>query len=665
MHKQKYAFLRIFAHRKEKTNNRSMQTNHSMPTQSTPLADLQRQQTLLQQEFDYEKAMYREQTERTGLARRIQQGVCWYPLLVGKRYYNSLNQLVVEVERREAQEVEHSFEYGRPVCFFTLGTNEQVHYLNFSAVISYVQENRMVVVLPSLAALLDLERADRLGVQLYFDETSYRTMLDALRSVSAAKGNRLAHLRDVLLGQTPAGRRDLFPLRFPYLNSSQEAAVNHVLAAREVAIVHGPPGTGKTTTLVEAIYETLHRENQVLVCAQSNTAVDWIAEKLVDRGIPVLRIGNPTRVNDKMLSFTYERRFEAHPDYPELWSIRKAIRETRRSDADRDTVRNRLSRLRQRATELEIKIDAELFDEARVVASTLVGSANRVLTNRHFTSLFIDEAAQALEAACWIAIARADRVVLAGDHHQLPPTIKCPEAARAGLNRTLMQKVTERKPDVVSLLDIQYRMNDAIMRFPSRWFYHGALRSAPDVRHRGILEWDTPVVWFDTAACGFEEQSPADSLSRVNREEAALLVRLLQQYMERIGRERLLDERIDFGIISPYKSQVQYLRSLIRKQAFFRPFRELITVHTVDGFQGQERDVIFISLVRANDTGQIGFLSDLRRMNVAITRARMKLAIVGDAPTLTRHAFYRALFDYIQEEGQVVPVVPPEAETIR
>lgn len=626
---------------------------------------MQHQLDLLQKEFDYEKEMYREQTERTGIHRRIQQGLCWYPVLPGRSYYNSLNQLVIEIERREDKEIEHNFEYGRPVCFFTTGASGKPEYLNFSAVISYVQDDRMVVVLPSPSALFDIQGKSEIGVQLYFDETSYKTMFSALSAVIGAKGNRLAYLRDVLLGKTPAGRRTLFPIRFPWLNGSQEEAVNHVLAAKDVSIVHGPPGTGKTTTLVEAIYETLHRENQVMVCAQSNTAVDWIAEKLVDRGINVLRIGNPTRVNDKMLSFTYERRFESHPDYAELWGIRKAIREIqsnlkKKSHSEKETARNRLSRLRFRVTELEVKIDAELFAEARVVACTLVGSANRVLMNRNFTSLFIDEAAQALEAACWIAIGKADRVILAGDHHQLPPTIKCIEAARGGLDCTLMQKVTDSKPEVVSLLKTQYRMHDDIMRFPSHWFYNDELLSAPEVKHRGILEYDTPVVWLDTADCHFTEDQLADSMSRINKDEANLLVSTLQTYIGKIGKERVLDESIDFGLISPYKSQVHYIRGLIKRNAFFKPFRRLITVHTVDGFQGQERDVIMISLVRANEKGQIGFLGDLRRMNVAITRARMKLIILGDAPTMTRHAFYKALFQYIRQNGQVITLTPEE-----
>lgn len=616
--------------------------------------DLLKQTELLQKEYEYEKALYCRQSQQTGLYKRVQQGVCWYPLEVGKHYYNSLNQLVVEVRRTDSDDTEHTFEYGRPVCFFKVGNDGQLKYMNFSAAVSYVHENLMLVVLPGLQALSEIMMAPDLGIQLFFDDTSYKTMFTALREVGAAKDNRTASLREALLGTTPIAVRGMTILRIPWLNDSQQEAVNKVLCARDVAVVHGPPGTGKTTTLVEAVYETLHRENQVLVCAQSNTAVDWISEKLTDRGVNVLRIGNPTRVNDKMLSFTYEQRFEAHPDYPELWKIRKALREVggrlrKAGKADRSGLQNQMAKLRLRATELEIRIDRELFTEARVVACTLVGAASRVLERKRFSSLFIDEAAQAIEAACWIAINKADRVILAGDHCQLPPVIKCVEAARGGLDRTLLQKVLLRRPECVSLLKVQYRMHEDIMRFSSRWFYHNELQAAPEVRDRGILDFDTAISWIDTSEFDFSEKCVGEGVGRMNAGEAELLLNQLKVYMQRIGEARILEENIDFGVISPYRAQVQYLRQLIRKDAFFRPFRRLITVHTVDGFQGQERDVIYISLVRANENGKIGFLRDLRRMNVAITRARMKLLILGDVPTLTRHPFYRELFEYVEE----------------
>lgn len=621
------------------------------PCIKSPVLYLQHQYELLQIEYEYEKEQFKQQTELMGIGRKIKRGMCWYPLNLGRNYYNTLNQLVIEVERREDKDIEHQFEYGRPVCFFTQDVSGKLNYLNFVATVNYVDEDRMVVILPSVDALLALQSKEVVGVQLYFDETSYRLMFEALKQVIGAKNNRLAELRDIFHGTQPASTFSFHPLRFPWLNATQEEAVNKVLHAKDVAIVHGPPGTGKTTTLVEAVYETLHRENQVLVCAQSNMAVDWISEKLVDRGVSVLRIGNPSRVNDKMLSFTYERRFESHPDYPQLWSIRKAIRELyarSRKGAEREAVRQKINSLKDRATELEIRINESLFSEARVIACTLVGSANRLLTGQKFGTLFIDEAAQALEAACWIPIRKADRVILAGDHCQLPPTVKAPEALRAGLGHTLMQTIVKSKPDTVSLLKLQYRMNDEIMRFSSEWFYGGMLQSAPEVKYRSILDFDTPIEWINTEGLDCNEEFIGENYGRINKSEAELSIEQLKGYITKIGRERFLDERIDVGMISPYKAQVQYLRRLVRNDAFFKPYRQAITINTVDGFQGQERDVILISLVRANEEGQIGFLNDLRRMNVAITRARMKLIILGDASTLTRHAFYKKLYTYIE-----------------
>lgn len=621
-----------------------------MPT--SPSLHLQEQLRLLRMEYNYEKEEFQRQSETMGIARKVKRGLCWFPVTVGRNYYNSLNQLVLEVTRSEDTDIEHNFEYGKPVCFFHQSGNGDIKYLNFTAIVSYADETRMVVSMPGMGAVLDLQHYERLGVQLYFDESGYRTMFQALNEVIQAKGDRLAELRDIFLGTSKATFRELYPMRFPWLNPTQEAAVNKVLCARDVAIVHGPPGTGKTTTLVEAIYETLHREPQVLVCAQSNMAVDWISEKLTDRGINVLRIGNPTRVNDKMLSFTYERRFEAHPSYSELWSIRKELRQlgnkTRRGSYDaREALRSRISRLRDRATALEIQINADLFDSAHVIASTLMSSNHRLLDRQHFGTLFIDEAAQALEASCWIAIRKADRVIFAGDYCQLPPTIKCYDAARNGLDKTLMERLVANRPNAVSLLKIQYRMHQDIMRFSSEWFYNGALEAAPEVRYRGILDWDKPISWIDTSSMDFKEEFVGETFGRINKPEADLLLQNLQAYIEHIGGSRILEERIDFGIISPYKAQVQYLRSCIKGNDALRPYRSLITVNTVDGFQGQERDVIFISLVRANERGEIGFLRDLRRMNVAITRARMKLVIFGDADTLSHHPFYKKLITSI------------------
>ena len=677
--------------------------------QISPIQALLQQRTLLQLEYYTEKEAFRKLTEQMGMQRKVKRGDAWFPLRVGKSFYNSLNQTAIEVFRTSDQDIEHNFEFGRPVMFFMvkkMGKNENqgytalqlsenanqkvqssnlkvqsIKYFSFTGTVSYVDGDRMVITVPDSAPLLDLQPStEPIGVQLSFDETSYKLMFEALDRVMKAKNNRLAYLRDLFYSHQKAGRFSFEPMKFPWLNPTQERAVNEVLWAKDVAIVHGPPGTGKTTTLVEAINETLMRESQVLVCAQSNMAVDWISEKLVDRGVNVLRIGNPTRVNDKMLGFTYERRFESHPDYPQLWAIRKAIRELRKNrKKGSENYHQKMERLKSRAAEIDIRINSELFGEARVIACTLVGSAHRLLEGMKFGTLFIDEAAQALEAACWIPMRRASRVILAGDHCQLPPTVKRIAALRAGLGKTLMERIAENKPEVVTLLKIQYRMNDEIMRFSSDWFYGGKVESAPQIKYRSVLDYDHPITWIDTSNeenqitiegedapedsastsssvsaanqnsdLNFKEQFVGESFGRINKAEAELTLLTLAEYFTKIGKQRVLSESIDVGIISPYRAQVQYLKKLIKKYEFFKPYRRLISVNTVDGFQGQERDVILISLVRSNDEGQIGFLKDLRRMNVAMTRARMKLIILGNKDTMTKHPFYKKLWEYVE-----------------
>ena len=621
---------------------------------SSPVMELLRQRALLETEYCEEREAFKKQMQAIGLGRRIRRGDAWHPVRVGRSYYNSLNQLAIEVWRTAEDDIEHNFEFGRPVCFFKTEGDKGFELLS-TGTVSYADGDRMVVVIPDKAGVATtLQNTEGVGVQLFFDETSYRLMFEALDRAIRAKGNRMAYLRDLFYSRQKAETFGFDDIRFPWLNRAQELAVNNVLRAKDVAVVHGPPGTGKTTTLVEAIYETLKRESQVLVCAQSNMAVDWISEKLQDRGVAVLRIGNPTKVTDKMLACTYERRFESHPDYPELWSIRKAIRQLRqnRRRGASDNWHQKLDRLKSRATEIECRINQQLFGEARVIASTLTGSANRVMTGQKFTTLFIDEAAQALEAACWIAIRRAQRVVLAGDHCQLPPTVKSLEAMRGGLQKTLMERIVENKPDTVTLLRTQYRMNERIMKFSSYWFYGGMVEAAPEVMHRGILDYDEPMAWIDTSGTEAYEQFVDESFGRINKREAQLTLTFLKEYFEKVGKQRILDESIDVGIISPYRAQVQYLRQEIKRSDFFRPFRRLISVNTVDGFQGQERDIVIISLVRSNSEGQIGFLSDLRRMNVAITRARMKLIIMGNAETLSHTKFYKELYAYTQNETQ-------------
>lgn len=669
------------------------------------------QEHLLDIEYAYEKQEYEQLCQQVGIQRRIRQGKCWYPVAISRTFYNALDQFCLEltttddcmngyrptpsvsatiaakkkgkaktetVETQPAsdaeaeaaamlKEIEFEYEPGRPVSFFRVASREDKEktiFFPYQCQVSRYDGQRLQVTISNAQAaqvLREYAMQGLLGVQLSFDATTYRVMREAIHEVRDTDDRKLQHLRAVLIGDEQPGFRVEQPVTFPWLNASQQKAVQKVLCAREVAIVHGPPGTGKTTTLVEAIGETLRREAQVMVCAQSNAAVDWISEQLMARGISVLRIGNPMRISDNLLAASYERRYESHPDYTELWAIRKAIRDTinrlscnRLSGSERASAQNHLNKLRGRCAELEIRINEELFASSRVIACTLIGTSSRVLERRHFPTLFIDEAAQAFEAGCWAAIRHADRVVFAGDHKQLPPTIKCREAERAGLSRTLMEVVARNKPTCVELLTTQYRMHQDIMQFSSNWFYHGRLVAAPECAQRTIVPIDPPLIWIDTANLGYEEQQNAISQSRLNANEGILLVETLKLYVNQLGMDRLINERVDFGIISPYKSQVQLLRRLVKQDKALRPLLPYITVNTVDGFQGQERDVILISMVRGNDEGRIGFLGDLRRMNVAITRARMKLIILGDTSTLSHTPFYRKLIEHVTEHGRML-----------
>ena len=632
---------------------------------TSPIPALQKQAELLRLEMHYEQEAYSRSLNQTHYIAQIQEPSCRYPVTLGKVTYNALDQMVLTVTFDVSDdEPDTDFEPGKPIAFFHLDSaNTGLHPLPNQYYIEEAGTGILTIAVPHRAALQSLlthSQNHLLGLLMTIDNTSYNVMLDALSAAMRSDNPKFIHLRDTLIGPLQPSFRHLPRLSFPWLNPDQQNAVQQVIEAQEVAIVHGPPGTGKTTTLVEAVIETLQRETQVMVCAPSNAAVDWISEQLARRGVNVLRIGNPLRMSDEMLECSYERRYAAHPDYSELWAIRRTLHQTRENPDISREKRARLAQLRSRVTELEIRIQSDLFNQARVISCTLIGSAYHILEHRRFSTLFIDEAAQALEPACWAAILKADRVILSGDHRQLPPTIKCPQAARGGLDQTLMQKIAHTKPHCITLLTTQYRMNRDIMDFPSQWFYHSRLKAAPQVADRLVSPLDTPLTWIDTSQCAFAEKQ-SRTLSRTNSEEARLLVHVVRDYIEMIGPSRIHDERIDFGIISPYRAQVRLIRRLLKWQKFFRHLNRQITVNSVDGFQGQERDVIVISMVRDNDQGTIGFLNDLRRMNVAITRARMKLIIVGNAQTLSRHRFYAQLIEHFQAHGDFVTLPPPDS----
>ena len=629
---------------------------------TSPLSDLRRQAELLRVEMAYERETYASRLAGSMIPGRVREAGCLYPITLGESRYNALDQLLLTFTFEPDDDIENDFEPGKPIVFFYFTDSTATpKELPHQCYIEQVGTGFLTVSLPGKSALLSLRAtADHrlLGTRLCVDTTSYRVMLDALESAIRSDNERFIHLRDTLVGTRQPQYRSLPRIFLPWLNPSQQEAVQKVVEARETAIIHGPPGTGKTTTLIEAIIETLRHETQVLVCAPSNAAVDWISGQLSRRGVPVLRVGNPLRMSTEMLDCSYERRFAAHPDYAELWSIRQALRTGQNKGRSQER-KVHMDKLRDRATELEIRINADLFDRARVVSCTLIGSAYHILEHRHFPTLFIDEAAQALEPACWTAILKCDRVILSGDQQQLPPTVKSPEAARGGLSVTLMQRIAEAKPQCVTLLTVQYRMHRDIMGFSSQWFYHNRLTADPTVANRLVSPLDTPLMWIDTSRCRFGERESRTG-SRSNAEEARLLIHTLRDYIDLIGIKKIQDERTDFGIISPYRAQVRLVRRLLKLQKFFRTLRGQITVNTVDGFQGQERDVIVLSMVRDNEQGAVGFLGDLRRMNVAMTRARMKLIIIGNAETLSRHRFYDQLVSYFQTHGDFVTLPPPD-----
>jgi superfamily I DNA and/or RNA helicase len=455
------------------------------------------------------------------------------------------------------------------------------------------------------------------------------------------------------------------------LNDSQLAAVRHAVSAQDVAIIHGPPGTGKTTTLVQVILETIRRERRVLVCAPSNTAVDLLTEKLAERGVNVIRLGNPSRVSDLLLKHTLDAGVMAHASYAKMHAMRQTAEQHRDTASEhvrnfgfeerqhRQWLREEARTLRQAADDLERFMTEDVLESVQVITCTLVGASHRHIRHLSFETVFIDEAAQALEPGCWIPIAKGQRLVLAGDHHQLPPTVKSEKAAREGLRETLFEKCIQRQPDTARMLTMQYRMHAHIMGFSSEKFYGGQLVPHPSVRHADLAAYDPrfafdlPVEFIDTAGCEYHEVAIPESRSTANPEEAQLLLERLAQLLEPFDLTEHAQRPLTIGVIAPYRAQINYLKDAIEDSAVLNDLllQRRLSVGTVDSFQGQERDIIAITLTRSNPQGEIGFLSDIRRMNVGMTRARRKLLLVGDSSTLCHHPFFVDLLVYIKRIG--------------
>ncbi len=629
----------------------------------SPVEHLEHLLEILTIEKEEDQRLYREKVLRRSLKDRVKDGYSWYPVRMGRVYVGMGERWTIDLEAPENMKSNGQvFQTGSVISIFGLDNDREAGRL--TGVITQLRSNRMRI---SLGAeyLPDWLDRTRLGIDIEFDDKTYKEMESALRkAMDPGKNKRLGELRDILLGKQTASFHN-WEVEFghPALNDSQNQAIQKSLEALDVAIIHGPPGTGKTTTMVQAIKETVLHEHQVLVCAPSNTAVDLLTLRCHQEGIHVVRMGNPARVEEELQELTLDATITRHQDYGALKKLRKAAEELRRQAGkqsrrgayDERRRRGQLFReareMKDMAKQLEDYILNQSVHNAEVITCTLTGAANPIIARRRFHSVFIDEAGQALAPACWIPLKRANRVIMAGDHQQLPPTVKSLEAGRAGLHETLFETVIKNKPEVSVMLDRQYRMHEQIMTFSGREFYEGNLKADPTVRFRSLGEGFPPVEFVDTAGCGFTEKRHPESRSLYNEEEGQLLLRHLATLLLQIQKQQpdILNQYFSIGIIAPYKAQVQKLQEQVEASPMLSDFQQYLTIKTVDGFQGQERDVIYISLTRSNDKGEIGFLNDIRRMNVALTRARKKLVVVGDSATLGEHPFYKHFLNYIEE----------------
>ncbi len=620
---------------------------------------------LLKIERDEDYEQYKAHFSRNNINHRKQNGVTWYPLSIINTEIGLGQYISIDVERTTNHNEPHQFSGGKIAALFS---NVHTEATPLNGTIKVIGPNKLRLSL-TIDELPDWCKDGKLGINLLFDEASFKEMDIALEKVISANNNRLATLRDVMYSkESPKFEQVKNFISIEKLNSSQNEAVKLILSAKDIAIIHGPPGTGKTTTLVQAIAEVLKNEKQVLVCSSSNTAVDLLTEKLHREKISVLRLGNPARISEEVLMNTLDSKISKHSSFKEIKNYRKTADEYFRMAGSYKRTFGREERdqrklfyleaqkILQEARRLEDFITDDLFDKAQVIACTPVVSAGRLMRNKQFTTLFIDEAAQALEPMCWIPISRSNRVIFAGDHFQLPPTVKSKKAEAEGLKETLFEHCMGIE-NISVMLNRQYRMHHLIMNFSNAQFYGGNLNADDSVIDKLLSKnsddhfLNSAVTYIDTAGCGYTEVLNPESLSISNPEEATLLLNHLKQLIKQYQTSENGAQPITVGIISPYKEQVQYINNLISNDDELKESPIKIIVKTVDGFQGQERTVIYISLVRSNDTKEIGFLNDIRRMNVALTRAKEKLVVIGDSATLANHPFYKNFIEYAESIG--------------
>lgn len=614
---------------------------------------------LLKTEREEDHAQYRKLTEQSSVAERRANGITWYPIAIRGSEMSRGDYITVEVERTTHQDISHQLRTGMPAVFFG---NHDPKTDRVEGIISHQNGNKLKITLRA-EELPDFARDGKLGIDVLFDDNSYDEMQSALKSANELAEKPEGNLVRVLMGEKqPTFNENLHKIIFPKLNDSQNQAVDKILSANELAIIHGPPGTGKTTTLVKAIKALIKQDNQkILVVAPSNTAVDLLSEKLHEEGLNVLRVGNPARVTERLMALTLDAKMTDHPMIKNAKTLKKQANEYKnmahkykknfgKSERDqRKALFDEAHKIMNEVANTEQYIIDDLVSKAQVITATLVGSNHYTVRNVKFFTVIIDEAGQGLEPACWIPILKAQKVVLAGDHCQLSPTIKSNEAAKAGLSKTLLEKCVVLHPEAVTLLEEQYRMNEQIMAHSSKIFYQNKLKAHHSVAKHLLFPADSPLAFVDTAGCSFDEK--LEGTSSTNPDEAAFLVKHLSGFVEELKKKFSTDNFPSIAIVSPYKQQITILKEQIEHTPELQEVSVHISVNTIDSFQGQERDIVYISLTRSNAEGAIGFLSDIRRMNVAMTRARKKLVVIGDSGTLASLGFYEEFINYTQEIG--------------
>tara|TARA_R110001592_G_scaffold363383_1_gene686687 strand:- start:29459 stop:31384 length:1926 start_codon:yes stop_codon:yes gene_type:complete len=618
---------------------------------------------LLQMEWAEDLAQFRNLTFRKSIKDKVQAGVCWYPVQLNKIKWTFSDQLVIEISIKETSP-NHGFHSGKSISLFSNAQENDIQSTYLNGVVNNVKGNVMTLSL-NTESLPDWVNEGRIGVNLMFDDTTYKVMTSTMNTLLASENDRNAYLKEVLLGYRKPGFENLVSTESAHLNEGQNKALELINNAKDLAIVHGPPGTGKTTTLIQAIVFAIQKFDQVMVCAPSNAAVDLLVERMVEAEVDVLRMGHPARVDENIIQRTLDARVLAHPSYKEYKKLKKAADEYRRKankfkrnfgHAERESRKMHYyeaGRCQSEARQLYDYMTQSILASCQVIACTLVGAASSLLKGKLFEVVFLDEAAQGLEPATWIPIMKANKVVLAGDHFQLPPTIKSREAAK-GLQKTLFEKAITNQPVAAQLLSLQYRMSAAIMGFSNAAFYDNQLKAAANTESHYLNEDEPTLAFIDTAGSGFMEFKDRETLSVSNKEEGKMALTLLKNLLKRVGIKDSDNKPWKVGLIAPYSAQVRLLKEMIATEAewsFFKQMEQDLTISTVDGFQGQERDIMLISLTRSNPQGEIGFLADTRRMNVALTRAKRKLIVLGDSATIGNNDFFQSFLDFVQQEG--------------